>query len=772
MRKNSKKILGLLAAVTLLGSTVVMSGCGGKYYKADGLDGYVASQNAATSNGGFAVEKDGYVYFINGKAENTAENKFGDVEKGALMRIKTADLNAGSYDKAQTVVPLLFVAGNYDAGIYIYGDYVYFATPTTDKDVKTGEVANTHIDFKRAKLDGTEVMKNYFYRSSSADAQYRFVKGDDGKVYLLIVENGALKSVNLEEEDAEPTVLVSGSSITYYFDEKNPENPNVYYTMGVTYDVDTDMSSTASYNQIYSVNAATKATVNADEASYTVKVFDSASNSYKDYKTYDFDEAFLKNKNEEEKKLAKENKTKYKATYDLKDYTTYPYVNLGTLVVDGVGSKCEWTQYNDGKEADAPVRAELQGYTYAISRYENGGVYYTRTEVAPNTNLYYLADNTAANSISANAQAKVVINNTADVNDIANALFEVNEGVHTFVYTSGSSIYKLTTDVNGAEASKIELTKQASGAKLWKTEGNTLYYTTTGTDEATGKNLNGMTLNSINYKGDAEKYDPILGMNAEEEYKPLKVGYIDMASADTWYMPEIFGNTLMYANAQAYGTNSYYYIGATDLTKVKENNEKYEEVFESIKSYDTNTDLREAMEYYFRTGDAEAFNTAYGKKLYTEYEKEEFDKFVASKDSEGEAIAINKQSALLATLGKVSAEDSALMNEGLLTLIEKEVVIEEVSEGGLKGWQIALIAVGGALVVAAAIVIPVVLVSKNRKKKAEQEATVNAYKRKKIDTTDDKSIDVYADEEAEETVEEAAETVEEPVEETVEETQE
>ena len=109
MRKNSKKVLSLLVAVTLLGSTMVMSGCGNKYYKADGLDGYVPSQNAAISNGGFAVEKDGFVYFINGKAENTAENKFGEVVKGSLMRIKKDDLNAGNYVNAQTVVPMLFV---------------------------------------------------------------------------------------------------------------------------------------------------------------------------------------------------------------------------------------------------------------------------------------------------------------------------------------------------------------------------------------------------------------------------------------------------------------------------------------------------------------------------------------------------------------------------------------------------------------------------------------------------------------------------------------
>ena len=41
----------------------------------------------------------------------------------------------------------------------------------------------------------------------------------------------------------------------------------------------------------------------------------------------------------------------------------------------------------------------------------------------------------------------------------------------------------------------------------------------------------------------------------------------------------------------------------------------------------------------------------------------------------------------------------------------------------------------------------------------QAEAIKNAYKRPKIDTTDDKSIDVYADDEAVETAEEATEAV-------------
>ena len=63
-----------------------------------------------------------------------------------------------------------------------------------------------------------------------------------------------------------------------------------------------------------------------------------------------------------------------------------------------------------------------------------------------------------------------------------------------------------------------------------------------------------------------------------------------------------------------------------------------------------------------------------------------------------------------------------------------------------------MIVVGGLLVVAAAVLVPLMVI-RQRKAKAEAEATVNAYKRVKIDTTDDKSIDVYADEETENTEE-------------------
>lgn len=54
------------------------------------------------------------------------------------------------------------------------------------------------------------------------------------------------------------------------------------------------------------------------------------------------------------------------------DYTTYPYVNLGDLVLDGRGST---EAYTDTKFTDdeADKAATPMGYTYTIQSYQNGG---------------------------------------------------------------------------------------------------------------------------------------------------------------------------------------------------------------------------------------------------------------------------------------------------------------------------------------------------------------------------------------------------------------
>lgn len=118
MKKRFTKIIcvivGLIAA---LGITLT-AGCSGYFTKKP-----LAEDSGAnvTSNGGFAVETDGYVYFINGVQSNTADNTFGEPVKGAIYRLSKTDLAAHNYSNADCVVPLVAYTADYDAGIFIYG---------------------------------------------------------------------------------------------------------------------------------------------------------------------------------------------------------------------------------------------------------------------------------------------------------------------------------------------------------------------------------------------------------------------------------------------------------------------------------------------------------------------------------------------------------------------------------------------------------------------------------------------------------------------------
>ncbi|MBQ8295826.1 MAG: hypothetical protein IJX87_05280 [Clostridia bacterium] len=729
MRKTSKKILSVIAAATFLGAAFSIAGCSGETIKGNKLDGYESTQNAAVSNGGFAVEKDGFVYFINGAEDYTASNKYGEVVKGALLRIPTADLQKGDYSNVKTVVPSLFAAQNFESGIYIYGDYVYYATPTTDKNLG-GTVENSWIDFKRAKLDGSEAMSGYYFRLSNNAANYRFVENAETKVvYCLYEEDSALKSYNTAT--GKTTVLVKGAKSSFYFDKTDLTNPNVYYTMSVVYDADTEHSTTASYDQLYCVDAfAEIEKVDASAASYTVK----------GGKTYDFDEKYLKSQED---------------TYDLKDYTTYPYVNLGELVLDGRGSEPETNKISVFNENTDTTPATPGGYTYTVTAYQNGGVYFTRAEVtktssdAESVKLYYLADADALadswNVVSGNAALDVVAQNTTNAS--ATAIYTVKEdGTHEYFYVSENTLYKANN--KDGENNALAMAYNLSSPTLWTLEGDYLYYYAAGT--------NGNNVSRINYTGKADDYHNLL---VEEEYQPVTVAFVDWNSS--WYKPEMFGNKMMYSNAQTFGTLSYNYIyvaevGAEATTEtIVALNEAYEAVNEKIDEYSSNTALQTAMKYYFRTGKTDAFEAV--KDLYTDYQVEEFEKFVADLGEDDEKMEWKEESAFISALGFVTEADTEEIEQAWVDSLLKEEVEEE--DNSFPTWAIVLISVGAGLVVAAAIIVPII-VTENRKKakKEADEETMNAYQRKKLDTTDDKSIDVYADEEAaEEKAEEAAE---------------
>ena len=756
---KSKKIISIIAAATLSLSAFALTGCGAVDYKGDTLSAGYDKAATVTENNGFAAVKGDYVYFINGSAAYTENNTYGDVEKGSLMRISKAQLAAGKYTEAQVVIPSLFAAGDKTAGIFLDGEYVYYATPTTDKDPKTGEVQNNYLDFKRSKLDGSEApmegKNDYFFRLSSNSAKYRFVKEGE-KVYCLFEEDSKLKSYNFADEKM--TVLVSGAKSSFFYDTKNPNNPNVYYTMGVTYDLDKETSTTAQYTQVYSVNAANTAVTDKATASYKVLGKDGT-----EIASYDFDEKFMEEKAEEK-------------SYDLGDYTTYPYVNLGSLVLDGVGTAPSPSQDNRFNKDDKEDSGEPIGYTYTIQSYQNDGLYFQRTSLtktqsdSDDTKLYYLSDTRGAgwNTVTGNKKVQTVALNTDKAKDTA--YFEITKAgahvYHVYYYLDGTILKKATADANGVP-STINLAYEVSSANLWTKEGDYLYYYAAGT--------NGNNLTRINVSGDASKYNPHL---VTDEYKPQTLPLVDWDSA--WYKPEFVTlsdgkQVVLYANAQTYGngTTAYNYVYAAKVGTTDEiiaAQEEIDAVKEEINSYSDNTALQNVMNYYFRTGTTKQYDDVKDvENLYTKYQKDTFAEFLKKFEADGEFEG-KTEGKYINLVGRMTkADEDAIKESWAGYLLSKEEVVEDNS---LPTWALVLIIVGGALIVAAGVTIPLVISAKKKAaKKREQDAIVSAYKRKKIDTTDDKSIDVYAEEKTEEAEaqpeaqpEEAEETVEETVE--------
>ena len=247
-----KKIIILLVAL-LTCLTAVFAGCGDSTGYDNKLTGF---EGEVSSNGGFAVQKGEYIYFINGVETHTTDNTYGKVEMGALARIKKSDLSS-TEKKPEIVIPSLFVAGDKTSGFYIFDNDVYYATPSTAKN-KAGEIENSKLCFTKTSLDGkTSVI---FETVANNATQYRFVKSN-GVVYLVLNtvktvqdEHGhdeeikivkVINTVTKEAKDSdkmESVIFVEGTDVSF---------DSVYFTVTAH---DEALDKDEAFNELWKMN--------------------------------------------------------------------------------------------------------------------------------------------------------------------------------------------------------------------------------------------------------------------------------------------------------------------------------------------------------------------------------------------------------------------------------------------------------------------------------------------------------------------------------------
>ena len=798
MKKISKKLLIILAALAMAFSAAAFSACG--YYSADGLEGEYGGE--VTSQGGWVVQKGNYVYFINGmetlatdeegNATETYQNEYGDVTRGALMRIAVSDLDAGNYTAAETVVPLLMVADDYTAGIFIYGDYVYYATPTTARNLQ-GETESNYVDFKRSRLDGTETMKDYYFRSDDAAAEYRFVAVND-TVYCLHMDGEDLWSYNTAERE---DTLLAKNTASHAFNRSDVSDPYVYYTMNVTEDIDKTNSAVEDYTQVYRVRADASYTLDRDEGSYTVT---DGTDTY-EY-TYDFDVDSL----ERIAASASDSEDDETANFNAREIDTYPYVNLGQLVLDGIGSKDEFSQYNHSSS----VPQTPDGYTYTLLSYDNGGLYYRRSYVGGTSStgedgwtFYIGADNFVSgwDAVAGNADTSPDAEDWGGSNDVialttnnvsSSTLFYRKDGTHYYLYSSGSTIVRAEVQPDGtAEEVTIAKGVSASSFLFLDNDSSTTYYkyvwylTSSDTGVGLGRAVYDSTENG--YAGNEERYYNTL-LNEYKAYRPTSVLGINHPS--DWYAPEIIGDRVFFIDTTSVGSFTMNTAQVTSLrskgpeggmmdnAELQAYSEKLEDVNEALadaSAYSANAG--NAVYYYYYTGDSQALwdviqeyidedEESYGqysvfsakeqnyyrayveRKEYTDGKLTvDFSTLLFEKDEDGNPVEngdyYGLRSYFYNTIGVLSEDEQEELTDAWRSNYLSALV--DTGDDGLPAWAWALIGIAigvGVIGVACAVAVPLLL---RRRKRAAAASEGVRRKKYKVDMTDDESIDVYAD---------------------------
>lgn len=754
MRKLYKKILVCTTAAVLAAGSVAFASCEEPFTPLAGDD--YKSTEAAVSNGGFAVEYGKYLYFINGATTYEDDNTFGTPVKGALMRIAKEDFKNRT-GEAEIVVPSLIVSADYTAGFFIYNDRVYYATPNNVKSM-SGEIESDWLDFKSASLNGSDV-KDYFRLSDNATA-FRFVQTDkDSPVYLLY--NGkkpddndgttGIQSYNTETKTC--TTIAEGAS-AYVFNSADKTDPYVYYTMAVRDDIDSDAPVSLGYNQIY------RARADVTKAPYE----------------YEWKQSYL----DEHDGVA-------------------PYLNLGTLVLDGVGKpvdESQLTKFTHDYEKGVSEPLTPQGYTYTLQSYTNNGIYFTRSDVTKNdspgggASLYYLSaaelGKEGWNTIlgnkdkigyaeAAGGKLDVVAKPTETANASTSALFYLDgEGGHHYIYVSGANMIRADVSKTDASVAETEIWYDANGATLVCLDNRATAGAPYDYVWFTRTNGSGMSVERAVYNGTKADYETLgFGDRDNEPYKALKI--LNLQHKSSWYPFELIDDVVLIADAESVGSTSYDYIGAVPLTDKNgkylnnkefetEVNDKWDSLMDSDSktgyfaklTSDGETNLSNALRYYFTTGKTDLFysniqdSIDLGQKetyLYTEAEKAAFKNFTDYKNESADSstkdkfldgdVSYRTRSYFITSLGTVNEADEEAMNDYWKGYLRNYTVAEE-EDTGLEDWELAL-AIGLPLLAVACTGVALAVVFTKKKRKAAETKP----ERMRVDTTIDKDVDVY-----------------------------
>lgn len=234
MTKKNKLILISLLVVSIM---LVATGCQSFKWGPVGTNNGEAT---VINNGSLAVQQGDYLYYVNGmdatsNVTKPEDNYFGKASvKGSIMKSKINE--DGSLSETAVVVPKMYYTANTTTGgIYIFGEWIYYVSPST----KTDNLGNmdSALEYMRTKTDGTKTQS--ICEISGTDTSFIYTK--DCLIYLTENELHRIsytdKKIGKDEkidEEVSSALFTANSSKVFYV----KSNDNEYYYASQVYVVD------------------------------------------------------------------------------------------------------------------------------------------------------------------------------------------------------------------------------------------------------------------------------------------------------------------------------------------------------------------------------------------------------------------------------------------------------------------------------------------------------------------------------------------------------
>ncbi len=158
---------------------------------------YPSGSDIVYGNGGLAVKKGNYVYFVNGyKSIDDATNKKEKYTVGSLMLMKlgadgeVVTTDDGLINDDYFIKMSSSLCGYQATNLFIHGDYLYFVSPCLENESGDKVWAKERVVFNRIKLDKSSKVEEVYRSGVKYDQlKYEYYQ-ENGKLFILVWEKG------------------------------------------------------------------------------------------------------------------------------------------------------------------------------------------------------------------------------------------------------------------------------------------------------------------------------------------------------------------------------------------------------------------------------------------------------------------------------------------------------------------------------------------------------------------------------------------------------